>query len=147
VTIVGVARTLLGVEAGHDVPWPEALTPRELDRLDVRTAILATSVRTADGVDLTSAGLNPDAPCQGVRDQGPGIRDQDPPVDGSLKDRPGTSRDQVNDEQHDRDHEQDVGDLRRDAGDAGNSKHSGDQADNEKNQGVIQHVRQLPTAQ
>ena len=38
VTIVGVARTLLGVEAGHDVPWPEALTPRELDRLDIRTS-------------------------------------------------------------------------------------------------------------
>jgi len=59
VTIVGVARTLLGVEAGHDVPWPEALTPRELDRLDVRAAILATSVRTADGVDLTSAAPEP----------------------------------------------------------------------------------------
>ena len=56
VTIVGVARTLLGVQAGHDVPWPEALTPRELD---VRAAILATSVRTADGVDLTSAAPEP----------------------------------------------------------------------------------------
>jgi hypothetical protein len=56
VTIVGVARTLLGVQAGHDVPWPEALTPRELD---VRGAILATSVRTADGVDLTLAAPEP----------------------------------------------------------------------------------------
>lgn len=54
VTIVGVARTLLGVQAAHDAPWPEPLTRREIDRLDIRAAILASSVQTADGVELTS---------------------------------------------------------------------------------------------
>ena len=59
VTIVGVARTLLGIQAGHDVPWPESLTRRELDRLDVRAAVLASSVQTADGVELTSTAAEP----------------------------------------------------------------------------------------
>jgi hypothetical protein len=59
VTIVGVARTLLGIQAGHDVPWPDSLTRRELDRLDVRAAVLATSVQTADGVELTSSAAEP----------------------------------------------------------------------------------------
>jgi hypothetical protein len=55
VTIVGEARTLLGIQAAHDVPWPEPLTPRVIERLDIRAAILASSVRTAEGVELTSA--------------------------------------------------------------------------------------------
>lgn len=59
VTVVGVARTLLGIQAGHDVPWPDSLTRRELGRLDVRAAILASSVQTADGVELTSAAPEP----------------------------------------------------------------------------------------
>jgi len=54
VTIVGVARTLLGVQAAHDVPWPESLTRHEIERLDIRAVILASSVQTADGVELTS---------------------------------------------------------------------------------------------
>jgi len=54
VTIVGVARTLLGVQAAHDVPWPEQLTRREIERLDIRAALLASSVQTPDGVELTS---------------------------------------------------------------------------------------------
>ena len=59
VTVVGVARTLLGIQAGHDVPWPDSLTRRELHRLDVRAAILASSVQTADGVELTSSVAEP----------------------------------------------------------------------------------------
>ena len=59
VTIIGVARTLLGIQAGHDVPWPDALTRRELDRLDVRAAVLASSVQTPDGVELTSTTPEP----------------------------------------------------------------------------------------
>jgi hypothetical protein len=59
VTIVGVARTLLGIQAGHDVPWPRALTRHELDRLDVRAAVLASSVQTPDGVELTSSASEP----------------------------------------------------------------------------------------
>ena len=59
VTVVGVARTLLGIQAGHDVPWPVSLTRHELDRLDVRAAILASSVQTSDGVELTTAASEP----------------------------------------------------------------------------------------
>lgn len=54
VTVLGVARTLLGIQAAHEVPWPAPLTRRAIDRLDIRAAILASSVRTAEGVELTS---------------------------------------------------------------------------------------------
>jgi hypothetical protein len=59
VNVVGIARTLLGIQAAQDVPWPQALTRREIERLRVRAAILATSVRTADGVELTSSIATP----------------------------------------------------------------------------------------
>jgi hypothetical protein len=59
VNIVGIARTLLGIQAAQDVPWPQALTRREIQRLGIRAAILASSVRTADGVELTSATAAP----------------------------------------------------------------------------------------
>ena len=59
VNIVGIARTLLGVQAAQDVPWPQALTRREIERMDIRAAILASSVRTPDGVELTSAAPAP----------------------------------------------------------------------------------------
>jgi hypothetical protein len=55
VTIHGVARTLLGVQIAHEVPWPQALTSNLIDRLEIRAAIVASSVETADGVELTSA--------------------------------------------------------------------------------------------
>ena len=54
VNVIGVARTLLGIQAAQDVPWPEPLTRRVIERLDIRAAILASSLRTADGVELTS---------------------------------------------------------------------------------------------
>lgn len=53
VTVVGVARTLLGVQASGDAQWPSRLDRDEVKRLDVRAAVIATSVRTADGVELT----------------------------------------------------------------------------------------------
>ena len=59
VNVIGIARTLLGIQAAQDVPWPQALTRREIERLRVRAAILATSVRTADGVELTSSIATP----------------------------------------------------------------------------------------
>jgi hypothetical protein len=59
VNIVGIARTLLGIQAAQDVPWPQALTRREIDRMDIRAAILASSVRTPDGVELTSSTAAP----------------------------------------------------------------------------------------
>jgi len=55
VTISGVARTLLGVQVTREVPWPVELTPSVVKRLEIRAAVLARSVETADGVELTSA--------------------------------------------------------------------------------------------
>jgi hypothetical protein len=59
VNVVGIARTLLGIQAAQDVPWPQALTRREIERLGIRAAILASSVRTSDGVELTSSTAAP----------------------------------------------------------------------------------------
>jgi hypothetical protein len=59
VNIVGIARTLLGIQAAQDVPWPQALTRHEIERLGIRAAILASSVRTSDGVELTSSTASP----------------------------------------------------------------------------------------
>jgi len=53
VTVSGVARTLLGMQVSREVPWPAALTRDAVERLEIRAAVLATSVRTAEGVDLT----------------------------------------------------------------------------------------------
>jgi hypothetical protein len=54
IAVVGVARTLLGIQAAHDVPWPATLTRRDVDRLGIRAAVLATSVQTPEGVELTA---------------------------------------------------------------------------------------------
>ena len=54
VTVVGVARTLLGMQVTREVPWPREITPELVKRLEIRAGLLATSVRTADGVELTS---------------------------------------------------------------------------------------------
>jgi hypothetical protein len=53
VTLDGVARTLLGMQVTGEVPWPVELRPQVIERLEIRAAVLATSVRTADGVELT----------------------------------------------------------------------------------------------
>lgn len=53
VEVVGVARTLLGVQVTREVAWPPELTPQMVKRLEIRAAVLAASVRTADGVELT----------------------------------------------------------------------------------------------
>ena len=53
VTVVGVARSILGMRAGGDVAWPAQLDRDALKRLEVRAAVLATSVHTAEGVELT----------------------------------------------------------------------------------------------
>ena len=54
VTIVGRARTLLGIQADGHAGWPAALTPELIERLEIRAAVLASSLQTADGVELTS---------------------------------------------------------------------------------------------
>lgn len=53
VSVAGTARTLLGARVTGEVAWPRELTPDTVKRLEIRAAVLATSVRTADGVDLT----------------------------------------------------------------------------------------------
>jgi hypothetical protein len=55
VTISGVARTLLGMHVSADGPWPVTLTPDVVKHLEIRAAILARSVKTADGVELTAS--------------------------------------------------------------------------------------------
>jgi hypothetical protein len=62
VTITGIARTLLGVQVAHDVPWPPALNANLLNRLEIRAAVVATSVQTPDGVELTSSDPRFEAP-------------------------------------------------------------------------------------
>jgi hypothetical protein len=54
VTIAGVARTLLGMQVSREVPWPKELNPGAIERLEVRAAVLATSVQTAEGIELTA---------------------------------------------------------------------------------------------
>jgi hypothetical protein len=56
VVLEGTARTLLGIQVGQEVPWPAELTRDSLSRLDIRAALLATSVSTPDGVDLLEGG-------------------------------------------------------------------------------------------
>jgi hypothetical protein len=55
VIVVGVARTLLGVQVSREVSWPAELTRDVVERLEIRAAVLATSIHTADGVELTDA--------------------------------------------------------------------------------------------
>ena len=54
IAVWGVARTLLGVQAGDGQAWPAALTRELIDRLEIRAAVVASSVQTAEGVELTS---------------------------------------------------------------------------------------------
>jgi hypothetical protein len=61
VELEGVARSVLSVHAAGDLEWPAKLTPQLVERLEIRAAILATSVHTAEGTELTdrTAGRNP----------------------------------------------------------------------------------------
>ena len=54
VTVGGIARTLLGMQVSREVPWPKELNPEAIERLEIYAAVLARSVRTAEGVELTS---------------------------------------------------------------------------------------------
>ena len=53
VVVLGTARTVLGMQVTSEVPWPSELTGDNLKRLEVRGAVLARSVQTAEGVELT----------------------------------------------------------------------------------------------
>ncbi|PYR93225.1 MAG: hypothetical protein DMF84_09520 [Acidobacteria bacterium] len=59
VTISGVARTLLGMQVSADGSWPAGLTPDVVKHLEIKAAILAKSVKTPDGVELTTSIVNP----------------------------------------------------------------------------------------
>ena len=60
VRISGVARTLLGVQTTAEVPWPDILQRELIERLEIRAAVMASSVRTAEGVELTSPNVTSD---------------------------------------------------------------------------------------
>jgi hypothetical protein len=53
VRVVGVVRTLVGMRVAADASWPDRLAAEDVERLEVRAAVLATSVQTAEGVELT----------------------------------------------------------------------------------------------
>ena len=53
VRINGIARTLLGMQTSKEVPWPPELTRDALKRYEIRAGVLARSVQTSDGVELT----------------------------------------------------------------------------------------------
>jgi hypothetical protein len=53
VTVVGVARTLLGMRVGAEVAWPTELRADTINKLEIRAAVLATSVQTPEGIELT----------------------------------------------------------------------------------------------
>jgi hypothetical protein len=56
VRVTGVARTLVGMQTTREVAWPAGLTAKTIERWEVRAAVLASSVQTPDGVELTTAG-------------------------------------------------------------------------------------------
>src|SRR5919108_1454787 len=45
VTVLGVARTLLGMQVSGEVAWPVSLRPEVVERLEIRAAVLAASVQ------------------------------------------------------------------------------------------------------
>lgn len=53
VTIHGLARTLLAMQVGSEAVWPAELNPAKVEKLEIRAAVLARSVRTAEGFELT----------------------------------------------------------------------------------------------
>jgi hypothetical protein len=53
VKVVGVARSLLGTKVSAEVAWPRQLDPDLVHRLEVRATVIATSVQTPEGIELT----------------------------------------------------------------------------------------------
>jgi hypothetical protein len=53
VRVRGVARSVLGIQITAEVAWPRELAPEVVKRLEIRAAVLATSVETVDGIELT----------------------------------------------------------------------------------------------
>jgi len=59
VTVSGIARTLLGMQVSREVEWPAQLDAETIERLEIRAAVLARSVRTADDIELTTMASSP----------------------------------------------------------------------------------------
>ncbi len=59
VRVVGIARTVVGMQVTREVPWPPELTRDIVRRYEIRAAVLSSSVETADGVELTRAPVEP----------------------------------------------------------------------------------------
>ena len=55
VNITGVPRTVVGMKMTREVGWPAWLEPERIERLEVQAVLLASSVQTSDGVELTTA--------------------------------------------------------------------------------------------
>ena len=53
VSVTGVVRTVVGLQVTRELPWPSHLSPDVVRRLEVRGALLATSVQSGDGTELT----------------------------------------------------------------------------------------------
>jgi hypothetical protein len=53
VTILGVAKSILGTRLLTSPPWPAALNSQLMDQLEVRAVIIATSVQSTEGDELT----------------------------------------------------------------------------------------------
>lgn len=64
VNVTGVARTIVGMQMTREVPWPAGLEAEKIERLEVRGVLLASSVQTPEGIELTNA---PPAPHAAVR--------------------------------------------------------------------------------
>jgi hypothetical protein len=63
VRVFGVAHTLLGARMDAESRWPTKLDRALVERLEVRAAVFATSVQTAEGTELTDRPPTaPDAP-------------------------------------------------------------------------------------
>jgi hypothetical protein len=71
VRVLGIARTLLSLQVTAEVPWPAQLDRDLIKRLEVRAAVLATSVQTSEGTELTSQ--------RAMRSQGPAAARQPSP--------------------------------------------------------------------
>jgi hypothetical protein len=54
VTVLGIARTLLGMRVAGEVEWPAELRPEQVEKLEIRAAVLARSVQTQEGIELTA---------------------------------------------------------------------------------------------
>ena len=53
VVILGVAKTIVGGRLLTTPPWPASLDRERMKQLEVRAVVIATSVQTADGTELT----------------------------------------------------------------------------------------------